>query len=346
MPKSVEALAQQLLQAQTQFVVAQLKSDARSELVAAEVGHWLDGLATVRLNEIVDKPMLLTAVRVCCVEYRQSKEILAFRQTALKQLLETVCSAECHRDTCVGEVLSKKEYDLCIEKMIDLKRLREDLIEQVLQSEIYRNLVSDVLYTGIKGFILEENLIAKLPGISTLLRMSKWGVSRTLPNLEPFVESAAKAFIAANIPATVALSQRTLEASLTAGNIRALADSIWEQLHTKKLAAGASYFNAEDFSDTASIVQNLWESYSVTPHFMRLVEELLDQCLETYGEQTIAALFFELGGNKTLLADQIERFLQVWVQSLDKKGQLETLVKRQLKPFYESEACHAILGQD
>ena len=55
---------------------------------------------------------------------------------------------------CVEDIVAPDCYQQVADKIVDLERLRDDLVEEILTSSVYSDLISDVLYNGIKGFWL------------------------------------------------------------------------------------------------------------------------------------------------------------------------------------------------
>ena len=107
-----------------------------------------------------------------------------------------------------------------------------------------------------------------------------------LPNLELFVEGAAKTFIANNIPKTVSLSKRTLKKSLSPNNIHRLADTFWKKLQSKEIAFGQAYLTEKDLTDFALLSESVWSFYRKSEHFTSLTAELIDVWLSEYGDST------------------------------------------------------------
>mgnify|MGYP002653035203 CR=1 FL=1 len=91
--------------------------------------------------------------------------------------------------------------------------------------------MSHVLYQGVKGYLLTENVVArKLPGASTLVKFGQKTMSAAAPNLEAGVDRRLTAFVEANLSETLRESRRYLEATPTPELLTEMADEVWTTL--------------------------------------------------------------------------------------------------------------------
>ncbi len=338
-------LASQLYEAHVSFLLNQCSGDTWLQQVEAEITALRSVLEQVTLNQLINKKDLLATIQTVLVDYPIDRsEIAKHRHDLFLDVQKTILHAEINTQTHLSDVFSKKQNQQLVEKIIDLSELREQIISALLNSSIYVQLVSDVLYNGIKDFMLEENFLAKMPGVSTMLKMSKWSLSKTLPNLDTFVEKTAKDFIKQHIPKTVELSERILNKSLSGDSIRQVAEHIWSQVHHKTLDSAQDYIRDQDLVDFVTLSEAFWFHYRKSAHFIEICSVFIEYWLEKHGERTPVSFFDSLGGDTSLLIQELKRHSLHWIQVAKEQGYLEQRIRAGLAPFYQSKQVTQLLA--
>lgn len=338
------SLVTQLYETHVHFVLNQCKGEALSEHIRDEIQALRVWLNQVTLNQLIKKQDLLSSIKKSLVDYPLDGESIAMHRHALILDIEkALLHAPVNQQTHLENVFSEQNHHQLTEKMIDLSRLREALVKASLNSSIYVDLVSDVLYNGIKDFLLEENFLSKMPGVSTVLKMSKWSLNKALPNMDTFVEKTAKDFIKQHIPKTVELSEKILNKSLTGDSIRQVADHIWQQIKDQPLAQANDYITDKDLVDFVNLSESWWFHYRKSEHFIESCSTFIDYWLERQGDRTPISFFDSLGGDVELLISELQNYAAHWVNLAQEQGYLEQRVRSWLAPFYESSAVAKLM---
>lgn len=341
---SPSALAEKLLEAHVQYIKRTLTTEQLAHHINDEIKSLIVWLKTVPFDRVVIKAPLLTTITSVMEQFPfENDGVVDAWRGLFREYLSFQLRAQAHQDHCIEQVWSTEAQHQSVEKIVDLQRLRDDLVESILKSSIYAELISDLLYNGIKGFILEENLLSKLPGLSSIIKMGKWGMSRTMPNLDAFIEGAAKTFIINNIPNTISLSKKILENSLSPEYIRRLGIDFCEQVSAKNIAELGRYFNEEDVDDFIKIIESEWQYYRKSEHFMAICAESIDFWLEKYGDVTVGDFLSSLGVDQVDSGMAIARYLAHWLGIAKEDGRLDEFLRRQLVGFYTSEECQQVL---
>ena len=137
------------------------------------------------------------------------------------------------------------DYDALVGLLADDRSVRDAVIAAVTASKGYRKLVSHVLYQGVKGYLLTENVVArKLPGASTLVKFGQKTMSAAAPNLEAGVDRRLTAFVEANLSETLRESRRYLEATLTPELLTEMADEVWTTLADRPVDRKSTRLNS------------------------------------------------------------------------------------------------------
>ena len=336
--------SQQLYEAHVQFMVAQCSGSALSTRIHDEITALRGWLDKVTLNRFIQKEDLLKTIKKSLVEYPLDGENIArHRHELILDIQKALLHANINQKTKVEDVFSEQNCQQLTEKLIDLSQLREQMVSSVLNSDIYVHLVSDVLYNGIKDFMLEENFLAKMPGISTMLKMSKWSLNKTLPNLDSFVEKTAKEFIKQHIPKTVELSEKILNKSLGGDSIRQVIEQVWQQLKDQSLDQAQQYVTDKDLVDFVTLSESWWFHYRKSEHFIESCATFIDYWLEKQGERTLISFVDSLGGDTALLIAELQSYVPHWLALAQEQGYLEQRIRSWLAPFYHSQGATELL---
>ncbi len=267
-------------------------------------------------------------------------ELLDMVYTVLVGMLES----ELYKTNSFDELISKNSYDLVIEKIIGYEEFRHKIISCAVDSEVYAELISDVLYQGIKDYILEENFLAKMRGVSSLFKAGKWGVNKSMPKLDSMVENTVKPYIQSNIKRTISLSKTSLNRALDEKRIEGIAENTWQDFGSQPLSCVARRVDEKDVDDLLCIASHVLEDFGQSTFIVELCSQMIELWLEIYGNESIEDLLNSLGLDKDLLAAEIQAHAPHISQWVIENGYLESWIRTELKPFYESVAVEIILG--
>ena len=93
-------------------------------------------------------------------------------------------------------------------------------------------------------YMLAENIIAKkVPGVSSLIKIGKFAVNKTMHSLEAAIENKVKSYIESNLENTIKRSERSLNEYFNKTQIVDMSEEIWESVAKTKLS---EYFSAID----------------------------------------------------------------------------------------------------
>ena len=105
-----------------------------------------------------------------------------------------------NKTTSLEELLNAREYDRIVDHVIELEDLRRQIVRAVLQNPSVVQLISDLIYHGVKSYLVDENaLTKKVPGMSSLMKMGK-GVMERMGSLDAALENTLKSKATVPVP--------------------------------------------------------------------------------------------------------------------------------------------------
>ncbi len=320
-----------MLNAHVRFEVDRWCGDGLRATLADEVAAAYGWLEKVPLGDLLPREALDAAVRNALVEFPIVDGLVAVVEEAVKSIHATLLAG----DASLGDLLDRRQYDQLTEAIVGMKPLRRELTRQVVQSSVYAMLVSNVLYNGIKGFVLTENVFARrIPGASSLVRFGQSALSSAAPNLEKGVDKQLVAFIRANIKDTLNESERYLNSVLDDAMIWQLADELWQSNAQRTAAEFAGMVDAALLVDIVDFARSAALHFRTTPAFDTILARLLDGFMESHAAEPVAQLLREIGMDEAQVVDALWSVAQPIAAKAHADGYLEARIRARLEPFY------------
>ena len=324
---------QKLLEAHVAFEVARWSGERLDETVAEHAGavrRWLDGVTVAEVAPAEATAGTLGRVVAGLGLSDALLEAVADVVAAGHEVLTTF-------DAPVGEIVDGADYDALVGLLADDRSVRDAVIAAVTASKGYRKLVSHVLYQGVKGYVLTENVVArKLPGASTLVKFGQKTMSAAAPNLEAGVDRRLTAFVEANLSETLRESRRYLEATLTPDLLAEMADEVWTTRADRpvgEILAVADPEGTREVVVALGPVVRRWQDEGV---IAEVVESVALEALKEHAHRSVGELLEECGVElETVAADAVE-LLGPSLEHAHASGFLEERIRAHLEPFYSS----------
>jgi hypothetical protein len=306
-----------------------------------EVAQAYQWLAQTSLSELVDKDHIKEIVMRLV---RNSPYTDELHQAALRLLVAGI-QAEMNQDVTLAQIVPKQEYDSIVKHVARFEQVRIDIIRGILNSPIYSDLISDVLYHGIKDYIMTDNPITKMvPGVSSLMKMGARTVNKAMPNLEASAETTIKKYIAANINRSLALSEKILNNSLDERNIRKVADHFWNSVAERSFSEASGYVDENQIDQSLVMAKSLWLEVRKTTYLENLIGFVVDHIFAEYGERPIKPLIEELGFDAGYISQELQHAVPHLLASQTTRDYVQSRVKAELASFYGSDAALGILN--
>ncbi|MBK9435890.1 MAG: hypothetical protein V9G09_09695 [Candidatus Nanopelagicales bacterium] len=305
---------EEMLEAHIAFEVAAW-TESLTETLSAQtnvVFEWLDGVTLGSVFSEADLDALIDAIVIPDV----SASVMAMRWWALND------------QTPIDELMDREDYDRAARAVASLSDLQEEVVEQVTTSKVYGNLISHVLFNGIRNYVMTESPIARVPGASSLMRMGQNAFDTAAPRLSKGIERQLTAFVAANLQDSLRDSRTYLTTVVDEQAMTDIADEAWERNAGSTLAEIAGLIGEDALTELLAIGQDVIAYLVATPTFRGALQTVLD---ESSG-RTVGELLAEAG----ITADMIIAMVRPWILRAADDGLLEQFVRERLTAFYST----------
>ena len=322
----------QMLEAHVQFETARWQGDALQETISEEVHAAFEWLQRVPLQDLVP---LETALAVS----RDAVRAADITDTAIRLCADAVRAAHqaaLRDDSLLGDVLDVNAYDKASLAAIRLKDLRGAIIEQTTTSEVYSQLMSHVMYQGIKNYLQTENVIAKkVPGASTLMKVGSTAISTAAPKLEKAIDKQLTAFVNANISDTIRDSRQFLDKVLDEKLLKAVTDELWEanvKVQIKEYAALVPVGATDTFIEVG---RELWDHLRSLDVFDHYLVAVVTDFYKHNGKKKVGSLLADVSVTPEVVIDLTDTVTPV-IEKAVADGFVESRIRAHLAAFYET----------
>lgn len=308
--------------------------------------HW-QGLMAQASNLLTDIPLgnLVDQDSLVQVVDQWLQEALSARglQDVINDVSLAVWDAAEQDDATIGELLREEHFEAILEQVLKLQSLREKAIHAAMNHPLVSEMVSEMLYTGIKNFLLEENALAKLPGVSSMMKMGRKSV---VGKAMGGMEESIRTYLQKNIRVTLKTGEQWLNKQLTNERIQQLARDGYHRVAPLKPA------NYMKMVPDGAVTEVVAQSCAITDESARLS---YTRRLVSVGIQAAVASLMEKPLKSVLEGMQIseERIREIATPALARgasvlveQGVLEPFIEWVLDDFYQSEACKKIINNE
>lgn len=336
MAKDVSEKAQALLEAHVAYQLELLTGDGLANELEDQLDFILGWARKIKLKDVVTPEMIKATAHKYVINMEPGPGL----PELVAQTARRIYNHPGHDQALLKDLISDDDFQELVNKSLDMEDLRNRVIGEVVNNPVYTDLISDVLYHGIRDFMTENPLTKKIPGAQSMMKLGKSVMDRATPNMEEVVLK----YIRKNLNASLRQSEQFLNRMMTREKMTGIATDVWDKIKAEPISRFRDYISEEDLEDYFVIGYEYWRGFRKTEYFRSMVDEAVDFFFDLYGKSSLQHLLDEVGLDRDMLLDDALHYGPHVIRALNKKGALEPLVRRQLAPFYESEAAAAALA--
>jgi hypothetical protein len=332
MPKRITA-RDAMLAAHIQYELAQYAPEQLAAAVRAEVTALYGWLSQVTVGQFVQPEPLLAALRRNLIERPLAGELVDFLQENAVIALELIQDEQAQLDA----ILPKPVYDRMVDNLAAMQAARQELTRQIVHSSVYSRLIANVLYHGIKSFLVSENGVTRtIPGAAAFVRLGQNALNAAAPQLEKNVDKQLLTFINDNIQQLIGDSELFLNRTLDETLIRKVGEEVWETAAGKTLAELTGAFDKQSLGGWAETASEWWLHLRTTPLLDDILQAVVRSFFLRYGKQDVAGLLARLGLTEDVVVQELQALAEPLAQQALAGGYLEQRIRARLEPFYEA----------
>lgn len=333
--------SQQLLDLHVAHELEQFSSDTLKEDVAREVSAFFTAMTDCKLEEFATAEQITATIKRDALEIK----VKAGFGKWIHQVVASVYALEASDDSCLGDLLSASDVEAYLDQALSLQELRAELIHRGMRSELYRELVGDLLYAGISSYITEGNAISKnVPGAKKMMSMGKGLLNKAAPKLEGKLEEQVKKYITSNLSDVIEHGEQFITESITDAHIKDIAMGIWDGMADKPIAVIRDYLSADDLDGFVELIYPQILKLRQHDYVYAVIDNVVSAFFAHYGGKKLSVLLKDLGITEKLVVDEIMNYAPSLIETLKHNGYLEDRLRARLERFYQREDVAALLG--
>lgn len=332
--------ARKLLDAQVAFMTDQLTGKAFKPIVREEVDHFYEVGRTLKVGDLVKPEKIARTARKYAVELPMTEGI----DDLLHAIADHIYNHPRNEKNTFEDLLQEDDIRETLRTLLEMTELRQRIISEVAGNKLTVNLISDMLYRGIRGFVMEgTNMANAIPGASSFMKLGKSVMNRAAPSLEKNVETSIKKYISHNTRQIIKATEKRLEKSIENGDFEKAVMGFWDEIRDEQVSSLKRYVGQEELEDTMHAGLHVWKHVRETGYFSAIVDGVIEFFFERYGPRDLTSLIEELGITPEMMVDDAMNYAPDVLKMLKKKGILQDTLRRRLAPFYEAESTLALL---
>ncbi len=330
----VEALAERVLDAHLAFARRRLlESGAFDDLIATEIDGFLDDAATITLAEAVTPEM----IKDTAYKYAVQMPLAGVIPELAGQIAARLYNHQVQDAVSVDEVIDQRHFDALVAAVADMDAT-DRIIRRVVGSPAAVDICVEVIVAAIESGLRESAADDEPRG---LRERAAARLSSAVAPVWTVIEAGAEKVVRPG-------ARFILDSVKDDGAAQMLdtAREIWRSNASESVGNFREVLTGDDVEDMIVVGIEFWQTFRDTDYFRELLYEAIDQVFDTLGELTLTDILASLGIERSDLVGEAHRFGPPVLAMLDQRGMLDALLRRQLEPFYSSDAFRDAVAPD
>jgi hypothetical protein len=327
-------VAQRLLDAHVAYQLERAHGPRMALLIDEEISALFEWLGFVKLGAVMTPEQVMGVIERFVIDVKVTGALTELSGEMSRRVLSSALSER----TRVDEILRHESYTQFADKVVALDALWRELVHLVVQSDAYATLVSRALQRGLLDLVLRDD------SAGPQSHSARAVLEGLFAKLKPLIEPRVSVMLEALIKQIARRGERRLLVALDPEAMRALVDELWDAIAPMRLSEAFTFISSHDLEDFVVLGYEFWLKYKKTPYFKEITREMVEHFFDKYGEESLLALFDELGISAEMISEELRTFLVPLLDHAKLTGWLEQRIRTRLERFYRSDAVAAILA--
>jgi len=353
-------LITKLLEAHIEHELNAFKNGAYKKKVREEISTLFRWITHIKLKDISNPEQINEFIQRKVVDSPVPGGITELIGEMSRKVLTSIHNEK----TLFEDIFLRKQFDIIMDKGISLTEVRTFLIKKILNSTVYSKLISTMIYTAIKEYLITEskmaqnipglsslihigkntvNIAESLPMVSSVINVCKESINDAFPLFETEIENRIISYIETTLESRIQHSENFLLELLNEKHLNTLTDQIWDLISKNSLSDYYSTLNANDMEDFILIGYDFWLHFRKTPYFKNIYQELVSYFFEKYGDNEIDIIIEDMGVDEEMVINDIIQLISPGIETALDIGYLEERIRYRLESFYFSEKAASLL---
>lgn len=340
MTRSRGGLAAALLAAQVEWVIDEVTGPRLTAVVERDVDALLEMAANHRIDELVDPDdAKVTARRVIAIA--RDSEVVANLAVELAVKLHSLPESSEHR---LADVVDRDDVEALVAALLTMDRLHRRSLDRIEGSPLV-GVVASGFVTRLVADVLQQNSTwaKKVPGVTSLFSMGGSAVGKIRGVADKQAEMLLGDVTGRGGEFAIRRTNAALLGLVGEAPLHGAAMESWDLQAAEPMSDLTDYLVDQDVRHLAELVLRLIARSSDSAYAGVTIDAFVDVFFEQYGGHDVATFLDEVGVTRDDLVIAVERHARPVVDELRESGELDSLVRSWLEPFYSSKSVKALL---
>ncbi|MBS62062.1 hypothetical protein [Salinisphaera sp.] len=332
--------AEALLDAHVAYLATRLQGDALEREYERRVDWLLADAARLRLGDVVSE----ASIKQTAIDYAADMKLGGGIPVLVGDIAAAIYEHPVHEHTTLAELLPDREFEELLDKLLEMQRLREEIIHHSVSTPVFANLVAQLLYSGLRGYLAHGQRVARrVPGAGMAMKAGRALLDRAPSRLSAAIERGIRDYVERYTRSGIQLSEAYLRAAFESDELRQAVLDFWDDHKHRSVASVRDVAGQLDIEELFVIGYEYWQRLRRTPIYRELIENGVEVFFDSYRDVTLADLLADIGVTREMIVRDGMRFVPQVVEALQARGMLEPAIRRHLEDFYRSDAVARIL---
>jgi len=321
----------ELLQKHIEFEMNLVSSENLKNTLSQEVEFFFNYVKDKKLKEIFPPDKIEDISLTYLKKLELSPEIINLIQQGL---LENI-SFFAHEKKNISTYLDKESFFKLFEKLLEFQVIRDHVIHFLVHSKAYSRMISSIIYSAIKDFLITENPLAKNPLGGSFLKLGQ-DLLNNLPGMGGNFDKKITEFISQNLSGRIQQSETHIKTELSSEKTKEILEELWNFLDTTNLSKLQEAVPTENIHSILLLYPKFWEHLKTTGFIEKYVSKNIKAFYEKYSEHSMGDFMKELSIDQTKLITEITEYSYKYLNTEEFRNYYRQVLTRRLGAFYAS----------
>lgn len=334
-------LAEKLLDAQVEFVLAELSGERFAEAVTREVDDVLALAATVVVADVLEADQVKRSARRLVDLIGGS----AFVEDIVAALSDAIYDHSGSEDYHLGDVVDRDPVAALVAKLLSMNTLHDRALDRLTESPLVATVASQFVAKVVGDFVQQNRARAeRVPGVGSLFSLGTSAASRVRSASDRYLDQFLSDAVGKGAEFALRRTNNAIRELILDAPLQEAAMQMWD-LHAEEPISGLrAYLSQQELRELVLIVHEIVASARNDDYAGRVLDECVDVFFERYGCHDIAALLRELGLGRDDIVAEVRRFAPPVIEAAKADGVLAAQIRKRLAPFFRSETVTELLS--
>ncbi|MFC4123428.1 hypothetical protein [Nocardia rhizosphaerae] len=332
-------IADRLLDAQVEFLLAEVTGERFAEVVARDVAAVLAVGDTIVFGDVVSLAQGEQTVATVFDRIGGSPVIADTVGIFSDAIYDHIAA---NTEYTLGDVVDREPVEALLEKIFGMHQAQERILDRLTESPLVATVAARFVDKLLGDFMQANRERAeKIPGVSSLMSLGQSAANRA--------KKVADSTFVGDLAGKGALfalkrTNNAIRDMLRDAPVHSAAMEFWD-LHADEPVAGLrEYLTQKDLNELVQICYEIAVTTREKEYFGMLVRECVEVFYLKYRDHTVSAMLPELGLTAEDIGAEILRYGPAVIEAAKANGVLAGLIRERLEPFFYSEQVLGILA--